>query len=91
MNLILIGGGSLALEVLSFVSNKQIGGSNASGPVIHTVCSDGAREVDLRRVHPNLNILAKTAMKVFVREGISANGDATMPKFDGNDAVQEDG
>jgi carbonic anhydrase/acetyltransferase-like protein (isoleucine patch superfamily) len=57
MNLILIGGGSLALEVLSFVSNKQTGSGNASGPVIHIVCADGAREGDLRRVHPNLNVV----------------------------------
>jgi lipopolysaccharide/colanic/teichoic acid biosynthesis glycosyltransferase len=34
----------------------------------------------------DLKILAKTALKVFKREGIEAQGHATMPPFRGNDA-----
>ncbi len=40
--------------------------------------------VDHRSFWLDFRILLKTVRKVFVREGISAQGDATMPRFEGS-------
>jgi len=40
--------------------------------------------VDHRSLWLDIQILWRTVRKVVVRDGISAPGDATMPKFEGN-------
>lgn len=45
--------------------------------------------VDNRSIWLDIKILFLTAKKVFVREGISAHGEATMPRFTGSSAKGE--
>lgn len=57
MSLILIGGGALALEVLSFISDKQARVINVDWEMIHVICPHQNRVDDLRRIYPNLNMV----------------------------------
>ena len=79
MNLVLIGGGALALEVLSFISSKRAAVTDAAEDIIYVVCPNGNRAEDLRRVYANLNMVRSIA-EIDVPggfEGLVCVGDAT--------------
>jgi acetyltransferase EpsM len=61
MKLILIGGGALALEVLSFICDQRAAGRACDREVIHIVCPTKSRENDLRQVCLNLNVVESIA------------------------------
>lgn len=61
MSMVIIGGGSLALEVLSFISEKCRGIKESEWDVIHIVNPARKRFNDLKKVYSNLNFVSSVS------------------------------